>query len=158
MMNTHASAQSSIRTVSITLIVFSALVIMSNGMGALASVMLNFDAMVFSEEDSKTPMAFILAHYFQMAVFMIVLGATYLFGGIFLLRHKQWARRLIIVISVVHVMIIWIIMISLHAAMDLHVRVSIFVVWPVIVAIAWTIPFGILIWFLSRKNIITLFR
>jgi len=158
MINTPETSNSmSIRTVAITLIVFSALVIVSNGMGAVVSVMLDFDKMVFSAKDSQTMMAFIMEHYFQLCLFMVGLGAVYLIGGIFLLRHKLWANRLVMIVSVVQVIIIWLIMFSMHLAVT-HVGIGIFMAWPVIVAVAWTIPFGILIWFLRRKDIVANFR
>ena len=147
----------SIRTVGITIVVLSAFIIFSNGIGALMAILIE------SSEGSQptidaTPMGFILAHYLEMCLFLVLIGIAYLFGGIFIQRYKLWANRLVTAISALQVLVVWIMMITVRSSFAEQEGLEILSVWTIAVALIWTVPFGILIWFLNKKGVIKNFQ
>ena len=146
-----------IRTVGITIVVLSAFIIFSNGMGALMAILIEYS------EGSQptieaTPMAFIFAHYLEMCLFLVLIGIAYLFGGIFIQRYKLWANRLVTTISALQVLVVWTMMIIVRSSFAEQEGLEILSVWTIAVAPIWTLPFGLLIWFLNKKAIIRNFQ
>ena len=147
----------SIRTVGITIVVLSAFMIFSNGMGALVVLLIE------SSEGSQptidaTPMGFIFAHYIEICVFLVLIGIAYLLGGIFIQRYKLWANRLVTAISALQVLFVWLIMVIVRSSFAEQEGLEILSVWTIAVALIWTLPFGLLIWFLNKKGVIRNFQ
>jgi hypothetical protein len=147
----------SIRIVGISIVVLSAFIIFSNGMGALMALL------IASSEGSQptidaTPMGFIFAHYLEMCLFLVSIGIAYLLGGIFIQRFKLWANRLVTAISALQVLVVWIMMIIVRSSFAEQEGLEILNVWTIAVALIWTGPFGLLIWFLNKKGVIRNFQ
>lgn len=89
---------------------------------------------------------------------MITLGATYLIGGIFIQKYKLWANRLICIISILHILIVWIFMLLVPSSLNLGSSPIPLTIFSILAAILWTIPFGLLTFFLNKKIIINHFE
>ena len=143
----------SIRTVGITIVVLSAFIIFRNGMGALMAILIEFSEGSHPTIDA-TPMGFIFAHYLEMSLFLVLIGITYLLGGIFIQRYKLWANRLLTAISALQVLVVWIMMIVVRSSFAEQEGLEILSVWTIAVALIWAVPFGLLIWFLNKRTVI----
>lgn len=148
----------SIKTIGVVIIVLSALIIFSNSMGALMSTLIGLGEGSHSGQTFQTPIAFVFAHYLEMCLFMVAIGTAYLLGGLFIQKYKLWANRFVTVISGIQILIVWTIMLLMRASFGQEPGLEILNSWTIVVAIIWTVPFGLLIWFLNRKNIVSHFE
>jgi hypothetical protein len=148
----------SIKTIGIAIMVLSAFIIFCNGMGALMSTLIGLEEASQSGQTFKTPIEFVLAHYLEMCLFMVAIGTSYLLGGLFIQKYKLWANRFVTVISGIQVLIVWTIMLITRASFGKEPGLEILNIWTIVVATTWTLPFGALIWFLNKKNIVVYFE
>jgi hypothetical protein len=148
----------SIKVTGIVLMVLSAFIIFSNGMGALMFIFMAIGEEAQSGHSPQTVISFVFSHYVEICLFMIVVGIIYFFGGLFIQQYKLWANRLVTVISVVQLFIVWSIMLVIRASFGQEPGLEILNILPIIVALVWKIPFGILIWFLNKKSVLNYFE
>jgi hypothetical protein len=141
----------SIKTIGIAIMVLSGFIIFSNGMGALMSTLIGFGEAQQSGQTLQTPITFIFSHYLEVCLFMIAIGTAYLFGGLFIQKYKLWANRFVTVF-------VWTIMLILRASFKQDTGLEILSNWAIVVAMAWTVPFGLLIRFLNKKDIVKHFE
>jgi hypothetical protein len=145
----------SINTLSIVLIVISALMILGNSMGAAVFIL---TGMLDGVSQSEIPMnsgMFIMLHYVELCIAMAVLGVFFLIGGIFLQKFKLWANQLVSIVSVLFIVALigscTTLAFATFANDPLFTMISIFII------IAWSFPVGILIGFLNKKRVKALF-
>lgn len=144
----------SIKNAGLVISVFSGFMIFSNGMGALAWSLLDVgDNLSNSNGEESSFLSFILEHYLQMCSIMVVLGTFYLVGGLFIMKYKLWANRLITILSCLVIVIIWGLMISLSNQIGKADGMSAFSIAAIFNALLWSAPIGFLIWFLNKKVI-----
>jgi hypothetical protein len=148
----------SIKTIGIAIMILSAFIIFSNGMGALMSNLMGLGEASQSGQTFHTPIQVVFAHYLEMCLFMVALGTSYLLGGLFIQKYKLWANRFVTVISGIQVLIVWIIMIIIRSSFGQEPGLEILNTWTIVVATTWTVPFGLLIWFLNKKAIVIYFE
>lgn len=146
----------SIKTTGVIIAILSTLAIFSNGMGALMYTLLGMGKEQ-AEKAFETPIEFIFSHYVKLCLFMMVIGSVYLLGGLFLRKYKLWANRFVTSISVIQILIVWIIMLAIRSSIKEEPELGILSTWTIVVATFWSIPFGVLIWFLNRKETIKYF-
>jgi len=143
----------SISNLSLGIIIISVLIIFSNGMGIVANEILGISD-DFTESDSEfNIMSMILSNYSIMCGVMISFGIFYLIGGLNLKKMKDWARKLIIVKSIILILIIWGIMLALALTIPMESEIVIFKIGAILNAIFWSTPLIILINFLNKKRI-----
>ena len=145
----------SIKTIGLIITIISALIIFSNGMGALMSFLMGFnDSVDPSVGQIKTdPISYIFSHYIEMCLFMVAIGLFYLLSGIFIQKYKLWANRFATVISGLQILFVLSIMLILRFSIANESGMEFFKRGTIATAIFWTIPFGLLIWFLNKKGI-----
>jgi hypothetical protein len=148
----------SIKTIGTAIMVLSALIIFSNGMGALMSTLIGLGEASPSGQAFQTPIEFVFAHYLEMCLFMVAIGSAYLLGGLFIKKYKLLANRFLTVVSGVQVLIVWTIMLIIRTSFGQEPELQILNIWTIVVAITWTIPFGLLIWYLNKKDIVKHFE
>ncbi len=146
----------SIKTIGNAIMVLSAFIIFSNGMGALMWTLLGIGEASQTGLTFQTPVEFIFTHYLELCLFMIAIGSTYLFGGLFIRKYKLWANRFVTVISIIQVLIVWTIMLIMRSSFGQELEIL--NIWTIVVAVIWSIPFGLLIWFLNRKATVKYFE
>lgn len=141
----------SITTIGIILIVISSLIIFSNGMGALVSIMIGFSEYNNTNDTiNQSPISFLFSHYLEMCLIMVTLGLLYLVGGIYLRKYKMWANRLVTVISALIILSIMGFMVA--SIIEFNAKIYSFF-FAIIGTLICTIPFGLLIRFLNKKAI-----
>jgi hypothetical protein len=148
----------SIKTIGTAIMVLSAFIIFSNGMGALMSTLMGLGEASQSGQTFQTPIEFVFAHYLEICLFMVAIGTAYLLGGLFIKKYKLWANRFVTVVSGVQVLIVWTIMLIMGASFAQEPGLEILNTWTIIVAMTWSVPFGLLIWFLNKKDIVNHFE
>ena len=99
----------SVKTVGLLITIFSFFIIFSNFSGMLAGQM--FVEMTYS--DDFNAIDFILKNYTKMCALIIIVGLSFMVGGIYLGKFKLWAKKLLIVLSIMLILIIWSLMILL---------------------------------------------
>ncbi len=143
----------SINTIGMIIIGLSVFMIISNGMGLLMASFIPVENDSLPNQINKTPMTLLLTYYSEVCLFMIINGVFYLLGGLFLLKYKLWANRFVSIVSGIQIFIMWAIMLIIRSSVGQEPGLEILNIWTIVVALAWTIPFGLLIWFLNRKDI-----
>ena len=148
----------SIKTIGTAIMILSAFIIFSNGMGALMSTLLELGEVPQSEQTNQTPIAFVFNHYLELCLFMVAMGTTYLFGGLFIKKYKLWANRFVTIISGIQILIVWTVMIIIRSSFGREPGLEILNTWTIVVALFWTVPFALLVWFLNGKDIVNKFN
>jgi hypothetical protein len=145
----------SIKTTGLIIIIISALIIFSNRMGALMSILIGINEAVDPNagQIQTNPISYIFSHYIEMCLFIVTIGLIYLLSGIFIQKYKLWANRFATVISGLQIIFVWCIMLILRSSIGYEPGMEIFKNGAIATAIIWTIPFGLLIWFLNKKGI-----
>jgi hypothetical protein len=144
----------SIKTSGLLVAIFSGFVIFSNGMGALS-----FSAMGMGEELDTQPaenphlLSFLFSHYIEMCLIMVMVGITSLIGGIFIRKYKMWANQMVSVISVILILVIWSLMTSFFLIARQQGGMEFISFGALFGGLFWSVPIGILIWFLNKKKI-----
>lgn len=144
----------SIKTIGLLVTIFSAFIIFSNGMGALA-----WSAMEMGEDmnnqitENSDPISFLFLHYIEMCLIMLMIGTAYLIGGIFIRKYKLWANQMVSGLSILIILIIWGLMIAMSILTWQQEGLEVFSYGALINALIWSTPVGLLIWFLNRKKI-----
>jgi hypothetical protein len=149
----------SIKTIGIAIMVISAFIIFSNGMGAIASTLIGLDGITPpGQPEPQTTFAFIIAHYLELCLLMVAIGIAYLFGGLFIQKYKLWANRFVTAISGFLILLFWTTMLIMRASFSQEPGFEFANTWTIVAATVWSAPFGLLIWFLNRKDIVTCFE
>jgi len=148
----------SIKTIGTVIIIISAFIIFSNGMGALTSTLMGLGESSQSGQTFRSPIEFVFAYYLEMCLFMVAIGTAYLLGGLFVRKYKLWANRFVTVISGIQVLIVWATMLIMRKSFGQEPGLEILNIWTIVVAIFWSIPFGLLILFLNKKDIVAHFE
>ena len=149
----------SIKTIGIAIMIMSGFIIFSNAMGAVASTLIGLDGITPpGQSDPSTPFTFLIAHYFEMCLFMVAIGIAYLFGGLFIRKYKLWANRFVTAISGLLILLFWTIMLIMRGSFPQEPGFEFTNTWIIVVAMAWSAPFGLLIWFLNKKDIVNCFE
>lgn len=156
--NMDSEKPKSIKKIGKAIMALSAFTIFSNGMGASMSTLMEIEENPQSEQVIKTPITFIFSHYLEMCLFMVAIGTTYLFGGLFIQKYKLWANRFVTAISGIQVLFVWTIMLLIRASFGQEPGLEVINTWVIVVATTWTIPFGLLIWYLNKKDIVKHFQ
>lgn len=145
----------SIKIIGLIVTIISALIIFSNGMGAFMSILMDFNEIPDSStlEVEANPISFIFSHYTEMCLFMVTIGLFYLLSGIFIQKYKLWANRFATFISGLQILFVWSIMLIIRSSIGDEPGMGIIKFGAIAAGIFWTIPFGLLIWFLNKKGI-----
>lgn len=140
----------SIKTVSIVLVIVSIFIIFSNTMGAVSNEILDLFG---SESNTDSILDLILNNYSMFCGFMVLVGVTYLIGSLNLKKLNEWARKLIVIESIVLILLIWTLMIGFVIAMSNEENGLIFVSIAMISGLFWSTPLVLLIRFLNKEKI-----
>lgn len=143
----------SIRTVGLIIAIFSGFIILSNGIGAVA-----YSVIATREGAAEAPgpdnvLTFILAHYVEICLLMVVLGFVYLYAAINLRKYRHWANKLVSAISLFLIIFIWTTLLGVFSSVEGTDEWRLLQLAAIASAIVWSTPLGLLIWFLSRENI-----
>lgn len=142
----------SIKTMGLLIIIFSGIIVFSNGMGAVAWSVMGMGKEEHQNTEISDPMSFLFAHYMEMCLIMLVIGIAYLIGGIFLRKYKMWANKMVSVLSILVILIIWGLMIAMFVT-TIEEGMAIFSYAALINGLVWSTPVALLIWFLNKKKI-----
>ena len=139
----------SIQTTGLLVTIFSAFILLSNGMSLIVP------SRVETTENPtiEDPLTFFMTYQFEVASTMVAIGICYLLGGIFIRKHKLWANRMVSILSIFMILFIWVTMIALAVNAGKHDGLEFFSIGALIGAGIWSTPIGVLIWFLNRKEI-----
>lgn len=148
----------SIKTIGLLITIFSGFMIFSNGMGALAWSVIGMGDDLNNAETETDPISFLFSHYIEMCLIMLIIGIAYLVGGIFIRKYKLWANKMVSGLSILIFLIIWGLMIAMSISVGQQDGMEIFSYGAIFNALFWSIPIGLLIWFLNRKKIKTHFE
>ena len=141
----------SIRSLGLVVILLSAAMIFSNTMGALSYGMLDIGSSDALSADA------IWSNYLEMCASMVVTGMLYLVSGIFIRKYRLWANRLATIVTSLLIVGVWVLMALMSWRMGQEGMVSGLQFFPYVVAIAVSIPLGLLVRFLNRKHILAHF-
>lgn len=133
----------SIRSIGLVLILFSAFIIFSNSMGALSFNMMD-----------NAPHDALWDSYTTMCFTMVVIGSVCMVGAIYLRKYRLWASRLVSAVSVVLIIGIWWLMATMALALQHDPKVKGLWLFPFLVAAAFSTPLALLIRFLNRRSIV----
>lgn len=145
----------SIRTIGLIVSIFSGFIIFSNGMGALASLLIGLgeNQSGQNEKSEFNLIEFLFENYIYMCLIMVTLGALYLIGGLNIRKYKLWANKLVTYLSLLIIAIIWTLMIAMSSMTARQNEMEIFSVGAILTALFCSTPIGLLIWFLNRQKI-----
>lgn len=142
-----------IRTVGLVVTIFAGCVVFTNAIGALAfSFILSGEEISPTVSFSENPMAYVFAHYLELCLIMIAIGILYLIGGLNIRKYKAWAGKLVTVISALLIVFIWGLMIMMAYSATGFNTIDIFSLGTILIAVVWSAPFALLIWFLNREK------
>ncbi|HRD53501.1 MAG TPA: hypothetical protein PKY96_12715 [Flavobacteriales bacterium] len=146
-----------IKQVGLVVAIIGALIVLSNSSGALMHTMMGAD-IEFPPPPHGSPTFGLTVdvafnNYLALCLTMVAIGAVYLIGGIFLRQYKRWANLLVTALTALLILSLWWMSIGLSNSMRVDPMVMSFAFFPYIVAIAITIPLGLLVRFLNRKGI-----
>lgn len=143
----------SIRTVGLTIAILSGLVIFSNGMSTLMFTLLGFNNYENIEAKDLTNIDYIFNNIQYFLLLLVVLGILFLIGGVQLIKYKNWAKNLLLVVSIVLIGLLTILLILgiFSAFADNEV---VFALIPIVLIwLVFSIPILFLIRFLNKKEI-----
>jgi len=140
-----------IKTLGIIISIIAAFAAFSNLMGALAFAMMNPNNNQTSGPQSG--MEFLLSNFVYLCLVISAIGITTLIGGINLIKFKNWARKLLIVTSIIFVMMF----VALDVIMILEMRnqtdTLLFIFILIATSIVISIPFLFLIYYLRLGRV-----
>jgi len=110
------------------------------------------------ENKDSSMFGFLLQEYSTLCLFMIAIGILFLFNGIFLLKFKLWANRIISALSGIMILLLWTLLIFISDINQIQSLDLEFILFPILTAISATIPFAILIWFLNKRKTLRHFK
>lgn len=144
----------SIKNIGLIVVIFSGLIIFSNGMGALAWTAIGMgEEMNIQSTENSDPVSFLFSHYIEMCLVMLIIGIAFLIGGLFVRKYKLWANRMVSILSFIIILLIWGLMVSMSISIGKEEGMEIFCYGAIINALFWSTPLGLLIWFLNKKKI-----
>lgn len=148
----------SVKIVGIIISIISGFLILSNLMGALFYLIFNFNEgtncqTIENQNIGESIISYLLGHFIVIYLICIITGIILLIGGLNMIRFKQWTNKLIKFTSGILILLIWIIMLSISQMNGSQENADLFVIIPILIAFVLSVPFGLLIWFLSRKKI-----
>lgn len=146
-----------VQTIGLAIVIISGIIIVSNGISALAFNSLRNVFVGLLEQDQSIHasfFSFMFDYYEKLDLVMIALGVIYLIGGVFLRKFHLWANRLITVASGLVIVLYWGVMIALSIIVRDRFGGPGWI-WggTILSAISWSIPMGLLIRFLNRNDI-----
>lgn len=144
----------SIKKIGLLVVIFSVFIIASNVMLAfsLSATEMGNEMNNQSNESSET-ITFLFSHYLKICLFMILAGTAYLIGGIFIMKHKMWANQMLSGISLLVILLIWGLMIDISLSTEQQGEMEKYIYSALFAALLYSIPNGLLIWFLNMKNV-----
>lgn len=135
-----------IRTLGIVIAAFSGLIVFSNLMGLVVKMLMSG----IEQPSEPPPFDDPLFRYFDtIAIIGLAMGLLLLGGGIYIAKYKNWARLLVIITSIVLILAAWVLMYFISVSAP----EGIFKYWPFIVALGWSAPIVLLIWYLNKGNV-----
>lgn len=143
----------SIRIIGLIIAIFSGFIILSNGMGALAFVVVGVNDGTQAPPNPLEPRSFMLTHYLELCLFMVALGFLYLVGALNIRKYRRWASKLVSAISLFLIIFIWTTMLALFSSVEGTFELKVFRLAAIASAVLWSTPLGLLIWFLNRDKI-----
>ncbi len=145
----------SVKTIGLIVSIFSGLIIFSNGMGALAFTLngLGENQNGKNEKSEFNLIEFLFDNYIYMCLLMVTIGLLYLIGGLNIRKYKLWANKLVTCLSLLLIVLIWTLSIAMATMVAEHNERELFSIGAIIPALLWSIPIGVLIYFLNTKEI-----
>ncbi|MGS2764625.1 hypothetical protein [Sinomicrobium sp. M5D2P9] len=144
----------SIKTIGLLIAVFSGFIIFSNAMGALTWAVMGIgEDLNNPNTENADPIALLFSHYMELCLIMLLIGVAYLIGGIFIRKYKLWANRMVSILSVLLILVIWGLMIAISVSTGQQDGMEIFRYGAVFSALFWSVPLGLLVWFLNKRKI-----
>jgi hypothetical protein len=140
-----------IKTLGITISIIAAFATFSNLMGAFAFAMMNPNSNQISEPQSG--MEFLWSNYIYMCLIISALGITTLIGGIKLMKFKNWARKLLIVTSLIFVTLLVILDFIMILEMRNQTDTLLFIFILVATSMVISIPFLFIIYYLRLESV-----
>jgi len=152
----------SVKQAGLIVTIVGGLMVFSNGSGALMHTMMNADT-TFAPPPEGSPTLGLTVdeafnNYLTLCLTMVLVGAMYFVGGVFIRRYKKWANRLVTILTAVLILGIWWMSIGFSSSMQLDPVVKPLSFFPYIVAVVISVPFGLLIRFLNRRTILDHFE
>jgi len=132
----------SIKTLGIAIAAISGAIIFSNGSGLLMMNLLPTEGSPMQDP--------LFANFNYIAGTALIFALGFLISGLFISRYKNWARKMGQLIAGLIVIGIWALMIFMNTNSVLEEPFSFF---PLFVALFWSIPPIILIFYLNKDKI-----
>ncbi len=156
-------AHRQVKTLGISLIVLSLVMIFSNSMGIISFNIISKsflpppDDYVIKSSAQKL-FFIILSNYLSLCVFFIFLGVLLLIGAINILRHKKWANRYLIIVASIYPIMIWTCLIVTSFVIIKGDEPLFFIFFLFVIGLLISIPFILLIRFLNKRGIKEIFN
>lgn len=144
----------SIKVVGSIVSILSALIIIGNASGVVVFSSINEPAKNIADIETEIQgIAWIIHHYIEFCLVMGIVGLLYLIGGMYMRKYKMWANYLVTTISSLLIIVIWL-LVSLASISTPDIYEIDFLSLSVItVALFWSAPLAVLIWYLNRKKV-----
>jgi len=143
----------SIKTVGFAIAILSGLVIFSNGMSVLIFTLLGFNNYDNSEAKDLTGIDYVFNNIQYFLLLLVVLGILFLIGGIQLIKYKNWAKNVLLTLSILLIGLLTILLI-LGIYSTIIDNEVVFALIPI--ALIWfvfSVPILFLIRYLNKKEI-----
>ena len=140
-----------IKTLGITISIIATFATFSNLMGALAFAMMNPNNNQISGPQSN--MEFLWSNFVYMCLLISTIGIMTLIGGINLIKYKNWARKLLIVTSIIFVTMMVVLDVIMILEMRNQTNTLLFIFILITTSIVISVPFLFLIYYLRLGRI-----
>lgn len=155
--------QKSIRNIGQAIAFFSGYMIFSNGLGA--AVFLSFDAGAWfgvlnlpdAGFDFGSGFAFMLKNFVALCLIIVAIGTAYMISGIYLRKFRPWARLSVMGISILMFILIWAFMIYFGMTFQIPDVRGFAIMACLFTSALFTTPLALLLVYLNKKAVKSLF-
>ncbi|RNL88098.1 hypothetical protein ED312_09270 [Sinomicrobium pectinilyticum] len=144
----------SIKTIGLLVAIFAGFIIFSNAMGALTWAVMGIGEELNNQNtENAGSISWLFSYYIELCLTMLLIGVAFLVGGIFIRKCKLWANQMVSILSVLLILVIWGLMIAISVSIGQQDGMEIFRYGAIFSALFWSLPLGLLIWFLNKRKI-----
>jgi hypothetical protein len=111
------------------------------------------EAWHFPKNSEFNFLQFLIENFVYFRAGMVLIGMLYFIGGLTLRKYKLWANQLTTYLSILLLALIWIVTIAISRITTESPEMEVYRIMPFFSGLFWTVPFGLLIWFLNRQDI-----
>ncbi len=141
-----------VKNVGLTIAILSGLVIFSNAMGALMFTLLGFNDYETIETSDLTALDYFFNNISNFLLILVVIGVLFFIGGIQLMKYKLWAKRYLVVLSLILISLLTLLLSSAVYSAITNSEIVFGAILILIIWIGFSVPLLLLIRFLNKSR------